>query len=515
MMDKPAKKAVLYCRVSSPHQVKRGDGLGSQESRNRDYCKHIGHEVVKVFKDDFTGQYARRPAMDEMMKYLKKTPRGSHVVVIDDINRFARGLEAHLSLRAALDSIGVGLESPSIEFGDDSDSRLVEHLLASVSQHSRQKIQETTIHRMTERAKNGFWVFQAPWGYKYAPCPTGGKMLVRDEPKASIIKEALEGFAMGRFESQVEVKRFLETFPQIPNNNGIIANERVHQLLTQILFAGYVAVPSWGITPRLGKHEPLISLETFNTIQERLLGKRRAPIRADINEDFPLRGHVCCASCEKPMTANWSKGTHKSYAYYLCRTKDCSESGKSIPKDQLEGDFEELLNSLQPAPTLIKLAEQMFHDLWDNQANKASAKKVEIKQQIAALDRETAQLLKRLVESDVSAVIKTYENRIAEIENQKNLLAEKLGKRDVPVASFDETFRTAIAFLANPCFLWKSDKLEEKKMAIKLTFPSHIIYHRDEGVRTAQLSLPFKALGSFFGLKREMAHPERFERPTY
>lgn len=515
MTIKVPKKAVIYCRVSSTHQVKRGDGLTSQESRNREYCKHIGHEVVKVFKEDFTGQFASRPIMDEMMKYLKKAPRGSHVVVIDDINRFARGLEAHLSLRAALDAIGVGLESPSIEFGDDSDSRLIEHLLASVSQHARQKIQETTLHRMQERVKAGYWVFQAPWGYKYAPCPTGGKMLIRDEPMASIIQEAMEGFANGRFESQVEVKRFLETFPQIPNKNGLIIHERVHQIMTQIIYAGYVAVPSWNVSPRIGKHEPLISLEMFNTIQERLLGKRRAPIRADLNEDFPLRGHVCCASCEKPMTANWSKGTHKSYAYYLCRTKGCPENGKSIPKDKLEGDFEKLLEALEPAPSLVKLAEKVFRDLWEHQTNKASVKKVEIKQQIAELEKETAQLLKRLIDSDVKAVVRTYESRIAEIEMQKNLLLEKLDKRDVPSLSFDETFRTAIAFLVNPCFLWKSDKLEEKRMAIKLTFPSQVLYHRNEGVRTAELSLPFKVLGNFFGLKREMAHPERFERPTY
>ena len=515
MMQKVPKKAVIYCRVSSPHQVKRGDGLSSQESRNRDYCKHIGHEVVKVFKDDFTGQFASRPAMDEMMKYLKKTPRGSHVVVIDDINRFARGLEAHLSLRATLDAIGVGLESPSIEFGDDSDSRLIEHLLASVSQHARQKIQETTLHRMQERVKAGYWVFQAPWGYRYAPCPTGGKMLVRNEPMASIIQEAMEGFATGRFGSQVEVKRFLETFPQIPNKNGVMEHERVHQIMTQIIYAGYVAVPSWGIAPRIGKHEPLISLEMFNTIQERLLGKRRAPIRTDINADFPLRGHVCCASCGHNLTANWSKGTHKAYPYYICRTKGCPESGKSIPRAKIEGDFEKLLQSLEPSPSLIKLAEKVFRDLWEHQTDKARVKKVEIKQQIAELDKETAQLLKRLIESDVKAVVKTYESRIAEIEMQKNLLVEKLEKRDMPIKSFEESFRTAVAFLLNPCILWKSDKLEEKKMAINLTFPSQVLYHRNEGVRTAELSLPFKVLGEFFGLKKEMAHPERFERPTY
>lgn len=46
----------------------------------------------------------------------------------------------------------------------------------------------------------------------------GGKVLVREEPYASIIVEALEGFATNRFVSQTEVLRFLESQPDFPRN---------------------------------------------------------------------------------------------------------------------------------------------------------------------------------------------------------------------------------------------------------------------------------------------------------
>ena len=42
-----------------------------------------------------------------------------------------------------------------------------ENLLASVSQHQRQKNGEQTINRMRARTQNGYWVFQAPVGYRY------------------------------------------------------------------------------------------------------------------------------------------------------------------------------------------------------------------------------------------------------------------------------------------------------------------------------------------------------------
>ncbi len=49
MTDSSRKKAVLYCRVSSSKQTTRGDGLGSQETRCREYAKYKGYEVVQVY----------------------------------------------------------------------------------------------------------------------------------------------------------------------------------------------------------------------------------------------------------------------------------------------------------------------------------------------------------------------------------------------------------------------------------------------------------------------------------
>ncbi len=153
-------KAIIYCRVSSPAQVRKGGGLGSQETRCREFAKHKGNDVVDVFKDEgATGSIIDRPGMQAMLKFLKSCKREEHFVIIDDISRLARGLEAHLQLRTSIDVAGGILVSPSIEFGEDSDSILVENLLASVSQHQRQKNAERTKNRMYARVMNGYWRF--------------------------------------------------------------------------------------------------------------------------------------------------------------------------------------------------------------------------------------------------------------------------------------------------------------------------------------------------------------------
>ncbi len=144
MSNKHQKQAVIYCRVSDTKQVRDGDGLNSQETRYREFARRKNYTVAAVFKDDITGKLVDRPGMKAMLAFIRQHRAQGVVVIIDDISRLARGLQAHIELRSAITRAGGTLESPSIEFGEDADSLLVEHLLASVSQHHRQKNGEQT-----------------------------------------------------------------------------------------------------------------------------------------------------------------------------------------------------------------------------------------------------------------------------------------------------------------------------------------------------------------------------------
>ena len=506
------KKAVIYCRVSSVRQTTHGNGLESQETRCREYANYHGYEVIETFSDDMSGSVIGRPGMQTMLKFLRSRKKQELVVIIDDISRLARGLEAHLQLRAAIASAGASLESPSIEFGEDSDSILVENLLASVSQHQRQKNGEQTKNRMRSRMLNGYWVFQAPWGYRFERQSGGGKLMVPDEPLASIIKEALEGFASGRFGSQAEVKRFLEAQPEFPTcRHGVVLNERVNQLLTQVLFSGYLDYPTWGIPLRKAQHQGIISLETFELIQKRLKSSGYAPTRKDINEDFPLRGFVCCADCGTPMTAAWSKGRNDNYPYYLCRQNGCASNKKSIPRARIEEALHELVKTLTPAPSLFRLANEIFQDFWKKRANAGRERIAQMRLEIGQIERKLAQVVDRLVEADSGAIVRAYEQKVDELERQKLILAEKIAQCGTPARDYQSTFQTALKFLANPWNLWETGRLEDRRAMLKLVFGGNIVFDRFEGFQTPEISLPFKALGAISGAEKEMVPATGFE----
>jgi len=125
--------AVIYGRVSSVSQTKRGDGLASQEVRCREFAKFKGFNVIEVFTDDTTGTSADRPGLKRMLAFLRHRRNDNITIIIDDITRIARGMEIHLEVRNAIRGLGATLVSPSMEFKDDPDSMFIEHVLASLS----------------------------------------------------------------------------------------------------------------------------------------------------------------------------------------------------------------------------------------------------------------------------------------------------------------------------------------------------------------------------------------------
>ncbi|MEL6172577.1 MAG: recombinase family protein [Pseudomonadota bacterium] len=332
------QSALIYCRVSSVKQRLDGTGLESQEQRCRAYASNRGYEVEAVFPDDVSGggDFMKRPGMVALLSYLDAQPHKNYVIIFDDLKRLARDRYFHWVLRQELAARKAVPKCLNFNFEDTPEGEFVETILAAQGHLEREQNRRQVIQKMKARIESGYAVFHAAVGYKYIKSTSGGgKLLVPDEPLASVVREALEGFASGRFGSQAEVQRFLQADPHFPKGkkDGLIRPMTVTRLLKKVVYAGYVEAPTWEISALKGKHQPLISLDTFERIQAILNGnKRSAPHRADYDEDFPLRGFVLCGACGNAMTAAWSTGCRKRYPYYRCMTRGCAEKSKSIPR---------------------------------------------------------------------------------------------------------------------------------------------------------------------------------------
>lgn len=504
MKQKPeTKKAVIYCRVSSDRQVREGDGLKSQETRCREFARIKGYEVVRVFKDGaVSGSVGpdKRPATQELFQFLD-TQRDRFYIIIDDLSRVARSMEAHVEFQAKLMARGAILTSPTQEFETTSQGKLVTNLLASVNSYQRDANIEQVKNRQHARLQNGYWVFHQPPGYTFVKDVRGGKILAKDEPIASAIAEAFEGFAAGRFETQADVAFFLNSTGAFPSKVHL---SRIKSILTCILYAGYIEYPAWGIERREGAHMPIISLTTFLRVQERLGGKAKAPYRKDLDAAFPLRGFVTCSCCGEPLTSGHSTGRSKKYAYYHCKKKDCALYGKSLKRDLVEGEMEGLLKSMRPSPLILDLLRDIVQDCWERKKQQYDQQLSAYGQESRKIDKEIKVFLTRCVEAEDPAVVKAYENHIKELKNRQDLINACVIEMDKVDTSRDGALGTVFDFISDPYSMWANGDLEDRRLVLKIAFAGRLAFDKEKGFGTAGKSLPFRVLEGLHPVKSKM-----------
>ncbi|GFE49016.1 MATE family efflux transporter [Roseobacter cerasinus] len=77
-------------------------------------------------------------------------------------------------------------------------------------------------------------------------------------------------------------------------------------LLTHPIYTGHICSERYGINWLKAQHEPLITLETFDKVQERRAGTAKAPKRKNIGDHFALRGIAVCDCCEVPLRSSFT-----------------------------------------------------------------------------------------------------------------------------------------------------------------------------------------------------------------
>ncbi|MEL6467117.1 MAG: zinc ribbon domain-containing protein, partial [Pseudomonadota bacterium] len=224
--------------------------------------------------------------------------------------------------------------------------------------------------------------------------------------------------------------------------------------------------------------------------------KVKAPKRKNIGDEFALRGIAVCGGCDVPLRSSLARGKlGKRYPYYLCQTKTCDHYGKSIKRDTLEDEVGALIKDLQPSPGLIALARVMFRKAWDMRAAQAKDIRAAAALQIKAIEKETTTLLDRIMGASDVQVIAAYEVKLADMERDKALLAEKRDSQVVPVGTFEDKLEPLMLFLSNPSKLWENGSVFARRAVLKLAFADRIKYDRNRGPRTPEISFPFRVVG--------------------
>lgn len=487
--------------------------MDSQEYRCRQYAEAKEYQVEAVFPDDVTGRgdFMNRPGMVALLAYMDAHPNERFVVIFDDLKRYSRDTEFHLKLRRIMGERGATRECLNYTFQDGPIGKFFETMAVAHGELEREETALQSRQKSKARIEQGFAIRSIPpIGFEYVKTKDRGKVLHQVEPVASIIREALESFASGRFQSQAEIVRFLEAQPSFPKKtkDGRVRQMTVKRMLSQVLYGGYVQMPSWGVSMRDGQHEGIVSKETFWRIQDRLKERPTMPARKDMRDDFPLRGAVACASCGYSLTGGWCQGKYKKYPYYFCHHRGCANKGKTIPAAKLEARMEAVLKSLQPSRAFLNMAAAMFKKAWSgldqHQAKVARA----FADKARELESDIGKIVDRMVDVTNARALKAFEERIETLEREKLRAEEMATKTHSSKGAFEELFELSMQFLANPYECWKTGGSDTRKLVWRLAFDGPLLHHRDTGLFELRKSSVFRVLDGLEVSWKEMVPPE-------
>lgn len=509
-MSDGVTKAIIYCRVSSERQVKEGHGLDSQERRCRDYCKEHCYQVVKCFSDDgVSGKLFDRPAMKAIIAYIDSYPTEGFVIVFDDLSRFARDVKVHLQLKAELVSRGARLECPNFSFQDTEEGEFIENVTAAAQQYDRQKNRRQVIQKMKARLDDGYWPFYPPPGLINKEDPVRGKILVPQEPYATIYKGAIELFRDMFLVTIEDVRQYILKQYRAFGINKDLSLNGARFILAQRLYAGLIDYKPWGVSMAKAKHDGFVSPETYYAVMARFSGKPKPRLRENYNDDFPLNGAVTCAKCGGPLTGAWNRGRSNRYPNYSCHRHDCPFQWKVTRRDIVEEGLMSLLKEVKPSEELIDLAIEILNDQW---AQRKASHDLEHKQgenELRDIEDSLERFNGRISKAKDEEVILNYEAEIKRLLAHKKEIAEQSLKHHYSSDEFGTASKLVLETLKDPVNMWKNGKYEEKRTVIYMYFGQKLAYDYASGFGTADLACPIKVIKDLNGPKDKLVEMGR------
>jgi site-specific DNA recombinase len=333
------------------------------------------------------------------------------------------------------------------------------------------------INGLRRARKEGRCTTSAPIGYKNVREEDGRASIVAGK-YADLIKEGFEELAKGIY-TQKEVYLSLKRKGlKCCLNNFMLA-------IRNPIYAGRIVVPAYKDEEETlvkGLHEPLISQELFNDVQDVLKGRRKKhPQHVTRRDELPLRGFLECKKCGRKLTGSASRGNGGKYFYYHC-SKGCNERFKA---EEANTTFIKELRKIRLQSQWLEVYFQVLKDEFNNnkEDNQKNVQKVEAEIKKYEQRLNNAQTL--MLDGEIDArEYRSIKGKYEEILN--NLKAEKLNLELVE-DDFLKYMEWNVSFLKSLDKSYESASLPIKQQIIGSIFPEKLIFEENE-VRTTRIN---------------------------
>ena len=337
--------AVIYLRVSSKEQAEKGgEAEGFSIPAQREGCKRKAVSLSAAVIEEFvergeSAKTADRPELQRMLAYVAEN-RVKYLIV-HKVDRLARNRADDVAINLALQRAGVELVSVSENIDQTPSGLLLHGIMSSIAEFYSRNLANEVMKGTVQKAKNGGTPGRAPTGYLNVRRIENGRearTVEVDPVRGPLMAWAFEAYATGEWTIRrllAELTaRGLTTAPGQRGGKPLVVSH-LHRLLRHPYYVGLVRYRGV-IYP--GKHEPLVSPETFRHVQELLTAKH---LSGEKQREYPhyLRGSIYCGQCGARLIVCHAKGNGGTYPYFICigRQRDkASCQQRAIRIDQAE-----------------------------------------------------------------------------------------------------------------------------------------------------------------------------------
>lgn len=491
------KPCFTYCRVSSRKQVTEGNGLSSQLQECKEYAKKYGYMIMESFQDEaISGGNRQREGIDLLLVKCKENP--NLTVLFPSTSRLARDV---IFLLSTVDTLTKDYNY-DVQFfnlhGVDMKTDagwLMLTMMGGQDEFMRKSNLTTAKERSKARLQQGYWFYGSPLGYD-----NSGKSqlkIMQQNDKAPVVKELLEDFANGNYSGCAEVQKYLRSL-------GINKRqEDVKDMLTNPLYAGFIHKPNQGVDmydpknvdkktnfPKSNAlHKPIIDLNTYLKILERINKSQRSAYMKNNNNQFIFKRCAKCSECQNFMTTQLKKKTLKNgsvleWQYYACPTRGCNQQSKTIRSELIEL---EVLNYLSKQVLSLKFIQYLQKYLGEKAKNIQAENQKEIdkiKRKIKDIEIENETAVAKILLVDSPALVKAIEKK--SVENNNKILEYKkelIKLSSEPKAKVGDVLNLCLDEAIEIDKRFNQANNTTKKKLLNLLFPEgFVVYKKDDKV---------------------------------
>jgi len=427
-------KAVLYTRVSSDEQRKKGFSLDYQEKQGREYAERNNLQIIKIFTESFSAKRPGRPMFNEMLSYIKKN-KIRHLIFLKSDRASRNGVDsAALVYMAERENYNIHLIQDGLCLNQKSrptDFLIFEMNNVFANFYPRNLSIEVST-KLLEKAEQGYYPERPPVGYERKPKLRKAYLQINPE-KAPFIKRIFELYASGEYSySSLAAKMREEGFMISPAVK--CGKSNIEDILNNPIYMGDFVFK--GKRYYNAKHEPIISRELYticqNIIQARIKGKAS-------KHDFAFSNLLKCSKCGCYMVGELKKG---KYVYYHCtgnRGGDCKKSSY-VREEKIEKAILEALSTIRMSNNVLELAKRCFKNELENQNLYNEERLNSIDNEIKKLRERSNKLFNLYLDNKVNEEL--YTKKAAEIEsNLDDLILSRsaMTKTGIELLKYSET----------------------------------------------------------------------------